>query len=118
NIGDAVQYSGTVGAALAAAQLGWRSVALSQAFVGDRYAINWEASETLAVKHIQACLRKEDIRCWNLNFPAVSAAQVAGYQFCVQAERNVSSVEATLTRDGRGIASYWLGFNKSLGNGA
>src|SRR5699024_7309319 len=45
NVGDAVQYSATVGAALTAARLGWPAVAWSQAFTGSRADINGSASE-------------------------------------------------------------------------
>src|SRR5699024_9462042 len=117
NVGDAVQYSATVGAALTAAHLGWPAVALSQAFTGSREDINWSASELLAADYIRQCLRMEKTACWNINFPNVEADAVQGYRYCKQAEKNIASVQAKLSPDGRGINSYWLAFNKSVGTG-
>lgn len=117
NVGDAVQYSATIGAALTAAHLGWRSVALSQAFLGDRNQIDWSASEVLAAAYIEQCLAIDEVQSWNINFPAVAHDAVQGYRYCRQAERNIHSVKANMTADGRGIHSYWLAFNKSVGTG-
>lgn len=117
NVGDAVQYSATVGAALTASHLGWPAVALSQAFTGHRDLIDWSASEALAAEYIRQCLQIEAAACWNINFPAVEASAVRGYRYCKQAEKNIASVQAKLTPDGRGIDSYWLAFNKSVGTG-
>lgn len=117
NVGDAVQYSATIGAALAAAHLGWASVALSQNFTNDRGNIDWSASEELAARCIRQCLALQVSDCWSINFPAVAAKAVQGYGYCEQAEHNIASVSARLTQDGRGIDSYWLEFDKSLGTG-
>lgn len=117
NVGDAVQYSATVGAALAAAHLGWSAVALSQAFISDREQIDWSASEILAKDYIRQCLAVDEAACWNINFPAVEATAVKGFRYCQQAEKNIAAVQARLTPDGRGINSYWLGFSKAIGTG-
>lgn len=117
NVGDAVQYSATIGAALTAAHLGWKAVALSQAFHGDRQIIDWSASETLGSDIIRQCLAVAGVNTWNINFPAVPASQVQGYRYCRQAARNIASVDARLAPDGRGIEAYWLAFNHSVGDG-
>lgn len=112
NTGDAAMYSATVGAALAAAHLGCPSIALSQAFTGDRNLIDWQVSETFSADYIRQCLQEPRALSWNINFPVGPTAEVRGHQFCIQGTHSISAVKGILTKDGRGIPSYWLGFEK------
>lgn len=112
NTGDAAMYSATVGAVLAAAHLGCPAVALSQAFSGDRNLIDWQVSEALAADYIRQCLQEPRANSWNINFPEGPLSAVQGHQFCLQGSHSISAVKAILSKDGRGIPSYWLGFEK------
>jgi len=112
NTGDAAMYSATVGAALAAAHIGWPAVALSQAFIGDRNLIDWNVSEELSAGYIRECLKENSGISWNINFPVGPIETVRGHQFCTQGRHSIESVKGILSKDGRGIPSYWLGFEK------
>lgn len=111
NAGENVMYSGTIGAAIEAALQGVPAIALSQFFgPGNNDLANpFEA----AAEHGVAVVRKlldaapwdqEDYRLfYNVNFPAVPAAEVKGTQVCAQGFRRGTSfaVEPHLSPSGR-----------------
>lgn len=99
NSGENVLYSGTIGGAMEAALQGIKSVAMSQ-FFGPKNATLAEPFEA-AVQHGAALLRRlldkghwdeADYRVfYNVNFPALPAAEVKGLRVADQGFRRYSS---------------------------
>ncbi|MEF2073573.1 5'/3'-nucleotidase SurE [Consotaella aegiceratis] len=117
NICDDVTYSGTVAGAMEGMMLGFRSIALSQAYEwGGERKLNWQTAETHAPAVIDKLLGLEfrPGTLFNVNFPAVPAEAVAGVEVTRQGK-----LEYTLgleeRRDGRGFPYFWLKFGRQAG---
>lgn len=122
NLSDSVMYSGTVGAVLAAAHLGLPGIALSQAFVGDRDAIDYTPA-----RHHSAALVRElwesgadrdgyQRACWNINFPDLPVTELRGSRFTRQISGGIAGPKLRHGTDGRGLAYHWLAFERSPGS--
>ena len=117
NICDDVSYSGTVAGAIEGTMLGFRSVALSQAFTpgGSRETL-WETAE----QHAPAILRKligQEMPVGtlvNINFPAVAPDKVAGVEVTRQGKLDYS-LGLEERHDGRGFPYFWLTFGRQAG---
>lgn len=78
NTGGAVLHSGTVGAALTAANFGFSGLAVSMA-VGD--PMHWETAATLAVPALEWLLDQPPRTVLNLNAPNLVLAEVRGVRW-------------------------------------
>lgn len=110
NLSDAVMYSGTVGAVVAAAHLGVPAVALSQAYqIRDR--IDWAPVEVFGAEVIRKLIRRQpDAVCWNVNFPALPAEQIRAARVTRQMGGSVPRPVLKAGHDGRGLPYHWLEF--------
>ncbi len=75
NTGRAILYSGTVGAALSAQNLGISALAVSLQ-VGDPW--QWETATTFAMEAVELLIRAPRRSVLNLNVPALAVAEVRG----------------------------------------
>lgn len=109
NLSDAIMYSGTVGAALAARHLGIATIALSQAF-HPRAAHDFEPARQLGVSVIQtlAAADFEGCRSWNVNFPCRPVDEVLGLQVTRQVPGAMQNHELMADEAGEG---HWLRFD-------
>lgn len=91
NVAEDVVYSGTAGAAMEGGLNKVRSIALSQFYrrPPDGPDDLWAASRELGARAVRSVLRMPfpDRTFYNVNFPAVSAAEVAGMTVCPQGIR-------------------------------
>ncbi len=112
NIGDFVNYSGTVAGAMEGMLLGAKSIALSQAydFDGDR-KVPWRTAETLGPKVLRKLLAQDFPRgtFFNVNFPKCAPEEVVGTQVVSQG-KYVHSLYIEKRRDGRSFPYYWMRF--------
>lgn len=121
NLSDSVMYSGTVGAVLAAAHLGLPGVALSQAFLGDREAIDYTPtarhSATLIRDLWDAGADRDGYQraCWNLNFPDRPVDELRGCRFTQQVSGGIAGPRLVHGTDGRGLSYHWLAFERRPG---
>ncbi len=112
NIGDFVNYSGTVAGAMEGMLLGVKSIALSQAynFEGSRI-VPWQTCE----KHAPALLDKlinldlPEGTFLNVNFPNCEPDMVQGYEVATQG-KFVHSLHIEERADGRQFPYYWMRF--------
>lgn len=113
NYSDAVMYSGTVGAALAAAHLGLPAVALSQVF-HDRDAIDYAPARHLSsavVRRLWQVPRRHG--CWNINFPDRAPDAITTARVTRQCTGGMRWPRLQAGVDGRGLAYRWLAFERS-----
>lgn len=109
NLGEDATYSGTVAAAREGTMLGFPAIALSQVY-DDGQAVPWETAE----RWTPDVLRRLAAANWppavliNVNFPAVSAADVTGIEVTRHGRRKIggSMVEGF---DPRGERYFWIG---------
>ncbi|HET7312754.1 5'/3'-nucleotidase SurE [Salinisphaera sp.] len=119
NLSDSVMYSGTVGAAVAAAHFGLPAIALSQAFTDCR-AFDFSVAETWARPVIEALWAARDPEddphgnAWNINFPMRDPATVAGLRFTRQVGGSMIAPRLVEQRDSRGQAYRWMAFERGL----
>jgi 5'-nucleotidase len=103
NAGRSALHSGTVGAALTAAQFGLRGVAVSIAWATD--PVPWETPVTLACNLVPVVAAADRGTVLNLNVPAVPLSELRGVRHgtlgrvglirSVRSERTVDEVHAT-----------------------
>ena len=112
NLAEDVTYSGTVSAAMEGALAGVRSIALSQVYaregMGD--TVPFEAAtawgQRVLAPLIDAPLAPRTLV--NINFPAVSAAQVKGIRVANQGLRDYGRLQVDTRRDPRGYEYHWF----------
>jgi 5'-nucleotidase len=115
NVADDVTYSGTVAGAMEGTLLGFRSMALSQAysFSEDGRVVPYETAEELAPallgRLIEADLPQGVFL--NVNFPNCAPSQVSGTEITAQG-KIVHGLWIDERRDGRGFPYYWLRFGR------
>ncbi len=109
NVGEDLTYSGTVAAAMEATLLGIPAMALSQDY-RDGEAVPWGTGEALGPEVIRRLLAQPwpDTTLFNINFPAVPPAQVAGFAVTSQGKREIAD-NLTEGVDPRGRPYYWIG---------
>lgn len=113
NIADAVNYSGTIGAALTGKVMGVSALALSQAFKSEQEP-NWAVCVSHApdlIRSLVADKLLQDAACFNINFPAVAVDQVKGMEFSHQGMGSMSEALVEERVDTRGNAYQWISFN-------
>ncbi len=112
NISDSVQYSGTVGAVLAAEHMGLPAIALSQAYF-ERGLLDWSPVEAFAEPLIRELwAHSTEACCWNLNFPACAASVITQARFTQQAQGSIRRPRLRAGEDSRGLPYWWLGFER------
>ena len=116
NVAEDVTYSGTIAAAMEGTLLGIPSIAVSQAYGPQgRDQIHWDCARHHAPGIIRRLLEEgipKDI-LFNLNFPNVSPAEVAGVAVTVQGRRDQELVRIDPRQDGRGNPYFWIAFQRS-----
>ncbi len=112
NIGDFVNYSGTVAGAMEGMLMGIKSVALSQGYdFDDRRIVPWQTAET----HAPAVLRQlidydlPEGTFLNVNFPNCAPDEVQGCSVASQG-KFMHSLHIEERADGRNFPYYWLRF--------
>ena len=115
NVAEDVTYSGTIAAAMEGTLLGIPSIAVSQAYgPGGRDNIHWDCAQTHAPGIIRKLLEEgipEGV-LFNLNFPNVPAAEIAGVAVTVQGRRDQELVQLQPRQDGRGNPYFWIAFSR------
>ncbi len=112
NISDSVQYSGTVGAVLAAEHMGLPAIALSQAYF-DRDLLDWSPVETYAEPLIRELWQHSAPNCcWSLNFPACAASVIRHARLTQPAQGSIRRPRLRAGEDSRGLPYWWLGFER------
>jgi len=116
NVAEDVTYSGTIAAAMEGTLLGIPSIAVSQAYGPQgRDQIHWDCARHHAPGIIRRLLDEgipKDI-LFNLNFPNVPPAEVAGVAVTVQGRRDQELMRLEPRKDGRGNAYFWIAFQRS-----
>ena len=112
NIGDSVQYSGTVGAVLSAQHMNIPAIALSQAFL-SRDHIQWAPVEHFGETIIRNLWQPGDTRAWNVNFPVCEPDEIVSARWCEQSSGSIQQVRLQAGRDSRNLPYWWLGFDRS-----
>jgi 5'-nucleotidase len=115
NVAEDVTYSGTIAAAMEGTLLGIPSIAVSQAYGAQgRDNIQWDCARHHAPGIIRKLLEEgipKDI-LFNLNFPNVPPAEVAGIAVTVQGRRDQELVRLDPRTDGRGNPYFWIAFQR------
>ena len=91
NVGEDLNYSGTVAAAMEATLLDIPAMALSQDYP-DGEAIPWETAEAFAPEAIRRLLRLPwpQHTLFNINFPGVHANEAKGFAVTSQGKRAIA----------------------------
>jgi len=115
NVGEDLNYSGTVAAAMEATLLDIPAMALSQDYP-DGERIPWETAEALALEAIRKLLRLPwpEHTLYNLNFPGVPPQQAKGFAVAHQGKRAIAD-NLTDGVDPRGRPYYWIGPARETG---
>ena len=116
NIGDFVNYSGTVAGAMEGMLLGAKSIALSQAynFDGER-KVPWQTAETHGPDVLAKLIDLEfpEGTFINVNFPSCEPEEVSGLEI-VRQGKFVHSLHIEERHDGRSFPYYWMRFKREL----
>jgi 5'-nucleotidase len=116
NVAEDVTYSGTIAAAMEGTLLGIPSIAVSQAYGPQgRDQIHWDCARHHAAGVIRRLLDEgipKDI-LFNLNFPNVPPAEVAGVAVTAQGRRDQELMRLEPRSDGRGNPYFWIAFQRS-----
>jgi 5'-nucleotidase len=116
NVAEDVTYSGTIAAAMEGTLLGIPSIAVSQAYGPQgRGAIHWDCARHHAAGIIRRLIDEgipKDI-LFNLNFPNVPPAEVAGVAVTAQGRRDQELMRLEPRSDGRGNPYFWIAFQRS-----
>ncbi|MBX9907983.1 MAG: 5'/3'-nucleotidase SurE [Beijerinckiaceae bacterium] len=116
NVAEDVTYSGTIAAAMEGTLLGIPSIAVSQAYGPQgREQIHWDCARHHAAGIIRRLLDEgipKDI-LFNLNFPNVPPAEVAGVAVTAQGRRDQELMRLEPRSDGRGNPYFWIAFQRS-----
>lgn len=117
NVGDAVPFSGTLGAASVASQFGVAAAGLSQAFKDPRH-IHWQSAQQLAAPLLTHLLSIDwsVTPCLNINFPAVSIHRIQGIRWCEGSRGSIRRVRVDARTDPRQRQYYWLDFEHDYKN--
>lgn len=111
NISDSVQYSGTVGAVLSALHMNIPAIALSQAFL-SREGIDWAPVKRFGEAVIRKLWQPEEVRAWNVNFPACDVGDITHARWCRQSTGSIQRARLQSGRDARSLPYWWLGFDR------
>lgn len=115
NLSDSVMYSGTVGAAVAAAHFALPTIALSQEF-RDRSRPDFSVTEAwMAAVVDRLWAVRDQFGCvWNVNFPAGMPEAIGGLRFTRQSTGSMVAPRLVENVDARGLTYHWMAFERSL----
>lgn len=115
NLSDSVMYSGTVGAAVAAAHFDLPAIALSQAF-NDRHGHDFAVTKAWAGRVVEALwAARDEYGCaWNVNFPTGESAAMAGLRFTRQVGGSMAAPRLVEQSDASGQSYRWLAFERTI----
>ena len=119
NLAEHVTYSGTVSAAMEGAIWGVRSIALSQVYdregLGDN--VPFACAEAWAERVLRPLIEMPDpgTKLFNVNFPAIHPADVAGVKVARQGFHDMADTAIIEGVDPRGYRYYWFGLGMSRG---
>jgi len=111
NLAEDMTYSGTVAAAMEAAQYGIRSIAMSQVFeLGAD--VRWQTAEEYGPRVVESLLALETPPgvFHNVNFPNVDPDQVRGVRSARQGRWGSFRVNVDVRTDARRFPYSWLSF--------
>ena len=113
NLADDIAYSGTVGAAMTAALLGYPAMALSQGYLSPD-AVPWQTARTALPAIIRQLWRAgvSPGGCFNINVPPVQPDRVRGVRIVPHASERFSTVSIEPRRDARGRDYVWLRYHR------
>jgi 5'-nucleotidase len=116
NLAEDVTYSGTVAGAMEGTLLGFRSIALSQAYsAATRGQPRYETAEALGPELVDR-LAKIEVPAgtlFNVNFPDREPDGVTGVAVTTQGRRDQELLSIDARMDGRGFPYYWIVFGCS-----
>lgn len=114
NTGHEVMYSGTASAAVTATWMGFRAIAMSQAFRHPS-PIDFAPARQHGAELVRRMFAADwpSGICLNVNFPAVAVDQVAGMRLTRQGREPIFQVAVEGRVDVRGQHYFWLGFRPS-----
>ncbi|MEO8039985.1 MAG: 5'/3'-nucleotidase SurE [Betaproteobacteria bacterium] len=116
NLAEDMTYSGTVAAAMEAAQYGVRSIAMSQGFPlgGD---VRWQTAEVWGPRVVESLLALETPPgvFHNVNFPDVDPDQVRGVRSARQGRWGSIKLNVDVRTDARRFPYSWLSFVHETG---
>lgn len=108
-IGEEVNLSGTVGAALTSLILGTPAMAISQAAI-SRADVPWITAREILPRLMQDLLktgwRKET--CLSINIPDMPADRIAGYSWARQSHKSIAAIRTEKRTSPRGQDYFWL----------
>ncbi|HUY68130.1 MAG TPA: 5'/3'-nucleotidase SurE [Alphaproteobacteria bacterium] len=109
NLGDDVNLSGTIGAALIGLLLGVPSIAISMDCV-SRDNARWDTARAIAPKVLSHFLaegwRKDT--CLSINIPDLPANEIGGFRWARPDARTLGAIHVEAREDLRAHAYYWL----------
>ncbi len=115
NIADDITYSGTVAGAMEGTALGFRSIALSQAYgFGEDREVHWACAEKLGpgvVRKLVEVTWPSDVLI-NVNFPDCPPDRVEAVEVTEQGKRDLQTATLDKRVDARGNPYYWIGFKR------
>lgn len=116
NLAEDMTYSGTVAAAMEAAQSGIRSIAMSQVFELGK-EVRWQTAEAHAPRVIESLLALETPRgvFHNVNFPDVEPGEVRGVRPARQGRWGRIKLNVDTRTDARRFPYSWLSFVHDAG---
>jgi len=115
NLGDDINYSGTVSAAVEATMLGIAAFAISLAdYDATDFSVAARFSRILAVRILADGIPPDTLL--NVNCPAGSAAEIQGIRFSRQGRRAYEGA-ITAIADPWGRRHYWIGGGTPVDNG-
>jgi len=110
NLGFDVTYSGTVGGAMEGCLNGIRSIAVSMATFVEEAPLHYETGAAWLTEnwYLITTLPSPDLTLWNINIPAIAAAEIEGHRFVGMGSR-VYEERLEERADPWGRPYYWQG---------
>lgn len=118
NLGDDINYSGTVAGAMEAVMVGSQAIAVSLAATWPKVddVHRWETAAAIA-RDLAASLLREPLpppRLLNVNVPNIPREALRGIRYCAQGRKRYQDRVARESRDGKaGYYWIWGTFDKS-----
>lgn len=117
NVGDEINLSGTVGAALCGLMLGVPSIALSQE-CQSRDSINWEPARAHIPTLLQHFLAKgwRKDTCLSVNIPDIPPDMIRDFAYARAGTKNITRIEVEERTDKRENNYYWFSLGRTPEN--
>jgi 5'-nucleotidase len=114
NLGDEINLSGTVGAALTGLMLGVPSIAISQQY-HTRTSINWEPARThvpVLLQHFLSHGWRRDT-CLSINIPDLPSDMIRDFAWTRAGHKNINSIKVEQRTDYREQNYFWLALKQN-----